>query len=92
MGVTDSWEGKQSFRGERGRTDREWGSVRRTQNDDDEDDYDDDHYEDGYDDGDYEDGDGDDEDEIYLGAGSATSGVVLTNTGAGFLGSGGDAV
>ena len=53
MGVTDSWEGKQSFRGERGRTDREWGCVRRTQHDDDEDDYYGDR--DGYDDEDDED-------------------------------------
>ena len=91
MGVTDSWEGKQSFRGERGRTDREWGCVRRTQHDDDEDDYygDRDSYDD-EDDDDYV--DDYDDDELYLGAGSATSGVVLTNTGAGFFGSGGVAV
>ena len=58
----------------------EWGCVRRA------------HY---YD----EEGDlvGDDDDAAddgngYLGAGRATSGVVLTNTGAGFFGSGGVAV
>ena len=59
----------------------EWGCVRRA------------HYydEEGNlvgDDRDDDDGDGNG----YLGAGRATSGVVLTNTGAGFLGSGGVAV
>ena len=38
------------------------------------------------------DGDAADDGNGYLGAGRATSGVVLTNTGAGFLGSGGVAV
>ena len=79
------------------------GCVRRTQHGDEDDYDDDDNYDDDDDNEDDDDGDdyeedddeedeeGDD-DEIYLGAGSATSGVVLTNTGAGFFGSGGVAV
>ena len=39
MGVTDSWEGKQSFRGERGKTDREGACVRGAQHGDEKDDY-----------------------------------------------------
>ena len=74
--------GKTIISGRRGRTDRDWGCVRRPQYGDDEDNC----FEDNYDDHD------DDDDEIYLGAGRATSGVVLTKTGAGFLGSGGVAV
>ena len=63
----------------------EWGCVRRA------------HYYDEEGDlvGDDDDDDGDDDADDgngYLGAGRATSGVVLTNTGAGFFGSGGVAV
>ena len=38
MGVTDSWEGKQSFRGERGKSDREGACVRGAQHGDEKDD------------------------------------------------------